>query len=250
MISLSAYRPVSDTKADLAPLELENAVVEEEKKHREELARTALGEALKKQIATAQKRAAAIQALSVSADQAKKDIARERLKEIKKRIEELLRMLAMFGGKGAKAVLQELKQLSNELRQAAAILNAPSGSSGEQAAPQTDAGAEGRQAYAEQQVSADVDAADVASGAGAADAAGASATGTGAGDAEPGLSHERDAGVGTEHRERTVTQEDSQRAEDQRLIEELKRKLDGMRVWVERMAKQEEIAQRRGAVKS
>jgi hypothetical protein len=246
MISLSTYRPVSDTPADPAPLELENAGFEEEKKHREELARAAISEALKKQIATAQKRAAAIQALSVSADQAKKEIARERLKEIKKRIEELLRMLAMFGGKGAKAVLQELKQLSNELRQAAAILNAPSGSSGEQAAPQTDAGAEGRQAYAEQQVSADVDAADAAN----------SASGAGAADAAAGASHEHEAGesgearVGVESRQATPAQEDAQRAEDQRLIEEIKRKLDGMRVSVERMVKQEEIAQRRDAVKS
>jgi hypothetical protein len=249
MISLSAYRPVSDTPADPAPLELENAGFEEEKKHREELARAAISEALKKQIATAQKRAAAIQALSVSADQAKKEIARERLKEIKKRIEELLRMLAMFGGKGAKAVLQELKQLSNELRQAAAILNAPSGSSGEQAAPQTDAGAEGRQAYAEQQVSADVDAADAANSAN-------SASGAGAADAAAGASHEHEAGesgearAGVESRQATPAQEDAQRAEDQRLIEEIKRKLDGMRVSVERMVKQEEIAQRRDAVKS
>jgi hypothetical protein len=263
MISLSIYRPAGAAQADraasaLAEAELESAAIEADNARREELARTAQNEALKKQLAYARKMADAIRALSVSVDQEKKAMARERLKEIKQRIQDLLRMLALFGGKGSKSLLQELKQLSNQLREAAAILSAPSsGSSGgaspgdagsagsagdtggaaeaasasaagaDQAVPVGAVETEGRQAYAEQQASADVEAADGASGA----------------------KDENQAGNGIEAREKNDAaaerQETAQRAEDARMVDEIKRKLDAFLASVERMVKQEEQDARR-----
>ncbi|MDR6984150.1 DNA-binding transcriptional MerR regulator [Rheinheimera pacifica] len=51
--------------------------------------------------------------------QAKKARARERVAEVKKRIDELKKMLMMFGGMAPKALLRELKQLAGELKGAA-----------------------------------------------------------------------------------------------------------------------------------
>lgn len=51
--------------------------------------------------------------------QAKKARARERVAEVKKRIDELKKMLVMFGGVAPKALLRELKQLAGELKGAA-----------------------------------------------------------------------------------------------------------------------------------
>lgn len=51
--------------------------------------------------------------------QAKKARARERVAEVKKRIDELKKMLVMFGGMAPKALLRELKQLAGELKGAA-----------------------------------------------------------------------------------------------------------------------------------
>ncbi|MFA9218053.1 MAG: hypothetical protein ACEQSK_13235, partial [Sphingomonadaceae bacterium] len=51
-----------------------------------------------------------------------KALARQRVAEIKEQIEALRRMLLLYGGMSAKSVLQQLKQLSSQLKQAAGIL--------------------------------------------------------------------------------------------------------------------------------
>jgi DNA-binding FrmR family transcriptional regulator len=97
-----------------------------------------------------------------------------RIEEIKKQIEMLKKMLALFGGKDAKAVLQQLKALASQLKQAAGVLrtspstdvpevpaapaqeNTQSAVSSDTAA--IDGYAEGRSAYAAQQASAAADA--------------------------------------------------------------------------------------------
>jgi len=135
-------------------------------------------ELLQKQLDLAKKNAAAIDGLSRRADLDQKALARQRVEEIKKQIEALQKMLLMFGGKDAKSLLQQLKQLASQLKQAAAILKAPT-ETGVAAAPSAestpsaesvpsvdgapsvdtgDAHAEGRNAYAEQQASADAEA--------------------------------------------------------------------------------------------
>jgi DNA-binding FrmR family transcriptional regulator len=132
---------------------------------------------LQKKLETARKNAAAIDGLSSKSDQDLKAAARMRIDEIKKQIEMLKKMLALFGGKDAKAVLQQLKQLASQLKQAAGVLRtSPSTdvpeipgvpaqeSTTSAAASDSDSGAddgfaEGRSAYAAQQASAAADAA-------------------------------------------------------------------------------------------
>jgi DNA-binding FrmR family transcriptional regulator len=120
-------------------------------------------ELLQKQLDLVKKNAAAIDGLSRRMDLDKKAWARERVEEIKKQIEALRKMLLLFGGKDAKSLLQQLKQLASQLKQAAEILQTPSdsGVADVAAAPPAqvgDAYAEGRNAYAEQQASADAEA--------------------------------------------------------------------------------------------
>lgn len=70
----------------------------------------------------AQEKLALSKAVRSSMDQhlqAKKARARERVAEVKKRIDELKKMLVMFGGMAPKALLRELKQLAGELKGAA-----------------------------------------------------------------------------------------------------------------------------------
>jgi DNA-binding FrmR family transcriptional regulator len=130
---------------------------------------------LQKKLETAKKNAAAIDGLSTRADLDLKAAARMRIEEIKKQIEMLKKMLALFGGKDAKAVLQQLKTLASQLKQAAGVLrtspstdvpdipatpaqeNTQSAAASETAA--IDGFAEGRSAYAAQQASAAADAA-------------------------------------------------------------------------------------------
>jgi DNA-binding FrmR family transcriptional regulator len=124
---------------------------------------------LQKKMETAKKNAATIDGLSRRADLDQKAAARMRIDEIKKQIEMLKKMLAMFGGKDAKAMLQQLKQLASQLKQAAGVLRTPADSSvpdvaatpaedSADSATADDGYAEGRSAYAAQQASADADA--------------------------------------------------------------------------------------------
>lgn len=187
---------------------------------------------------------------SAAADMAKA-AARERLEMIKKRIEALLQMLALLGGKGAKALLQELKQLSNQVKQAAAVLRADNG--GSDAAAQPDgasasagadqapapgadgqgaagASAEGRQAYAEQQLASDTDARL---------------------DHAQSHSHEdKDSGVVAAAAASSVPvaipasalaapHADAQKMEDERLIQTTSRALESLRSSVEKWVRQE-----------
>ena len=183
---------------------------------------------LQKQLDRAKKNAEAIDGLSRRADLDQKALARQRVKEIKEQIEALRRMLMLFGtGKDAKAVLQQLKQLASQLKQAANTLQTPSDSStsdvaaapssspspadadsGAEAAADapateaTDAYAEGRNAYAEQQASADAEAVQV-----------------------PSLSI------------------DPQRAEDEKQLEATSLALKSLRGMVEKMVKKQDRAQ-------
>lgn len=59
--------------------------------------------------------------------EAKKAQARERISDLKKRLEALKRLLAQFGERAAKPLLQQLKQLSGELKAAAKELKAAGG---------------------------------------------------------------------------------------------------------------------------
>jgi hypothetical protein len=132
---------------------------------------------LQKQMETARNNAQAIDQISNRVDQDQKSLARQRVEEIKKQIEALRKMLALFGGKDAKAVLQQLKQLANQLKQAAGVLRTSSdaGIPDINAMPAEDGAAsatvdteaadgyeEGRQAYAEQQASAEAEASSLA----------------------------------------------------------------------------------------
>jgi DNA-binding FrmR family transcriptional regulator len=123
---------------------------------------------LQKQRDIAKKNAAAVNSMPSGA-QDQKALARQRVKEIKEQIEALRRMLMLFGGKDAKAVLQQLKQLASQLKQAAGVLKATPDASVPDVAetPTTDESAsaaatgsyaEGRDAYAEQQAAADAEA--------------------------------------------------------------------------------------------
>jgi DNA-binding FrmR family transcriptional regulator len=123
---------------------------------------------LQKKMETAKKNAATIDGLSRRADLDQKAAARMRIDEIKKQIEMLKKMLAMFGGKDAKAMLQQLKQLASQLKQAAGVLRTPADSNvpdvaatpaedSADSATADDGYAEGRSAYAAQQASADAD---------------------------------------------------------------------------------------------
>lgn len=112
---------------------------------------------LQKQAEIAKKNAATIDGLSARMDQDKKALARQRVEEIKKEIEALRKMLQLFGGADAKAVLQQIKQLASELKQAAGVLK----TSSESGVPDVTSTqpVDGYAAYAEQQASADAEAA-------------------------------------------------------------------------------------------
>lgn len=115
---------------------------------------------LQKQRDLAQKNANAIDGLSLRADQDQKSQARQRIAEIKEQIEALRRMLLLFGGKDAKAVQQQLKQLAAQLKQAAGVLKTSPDISVPDTPNTPNAGddyQEGRDAYAEQQASADAE---------------------------------------------------------------------------------------------
>jgi len=60
----------------------------------------------------------------------RKDAARQRLEDIKKRIEMLKQLVMALGPAAAKGALRQLKQLAQELGQAAAVLKEPSGGGG------------------------------------------------------------------------------------------------------------------------
>ncbi|MYM70206.1 hypothetical protein GTP45_25865 [Pseudoduganella sp. FT55W] len=115
---------------------------------------------LDKQLEQIKKNAATIDGLSARMDQDKKAQARQRVEEIKKEIEALRKMLLLYGDSDAKAVLQQIKQLASELKQAAGVLK----TSSESGVPDvtTTQPVDGYAAYAEQQASADAEAATAA----------------------------------------------------------------------------------------
>lgn len=69
-----------------------------------------------------QKAAAATKAYQQELTEARQARARERLEEIKRRIEQLKSLVMMFGASNAKGMLRELKELAGELRQVAGTL--------------------------------------------------------------------------------------------------------------------------------
>ncbi|PZW65325.1 hypothetical protein F471_03804 [Pseudomonas sp. URMO17WK12:I1] len=62
-------------------------------------------------------------------DESRKDAARQRLEDIKKRIEMFKQLVVALGPSAAKGALRQIKQLAQELGQAAAVLKEPSGGS-------------------------------------------------------------------------------------------------------------------------
>ncbi|MBV7538379.1 hypothetical protein KW842_21625 [Duganella sp. sic0402] len=181
---------------------------------------------LQKQMETARKNAEVVDRLSSRVDRDQKDAARQRVEEIKKQIEALRRMLLLFGGKDAKSVLQQLKALASQLKQAAGVLKTSSdaGVPDVSAVPTdtnvpnaenetSDEYSEGRNAYAEQQASADAEAA-------------AAAT----------------VNIGPQL---PASKFDPQRAEDERKLEATTAALKSLRATAERMVKQQELEARR-----
>lgn len=81
-------------------------------------------------LAASRKIAASLQSFQSRANESRKDQARERLEVVKRRIEELKRLLMMFGGLGGKGLVRELRQLAGELGQAAKVLSEPFSSGG------------------------------------------------------------------------------------------------------------------------
>lgn len=69
-----------------------------------------------------QKAAAAAKAYQQELTEARQNRARERLEEIKRRIEQLKSLVMMLGAGSAKGMLRELKQLAGELKQVAGTL--------------------------------------------------------------------------------------------------------------------------------
>jgi len=152
---------------------------------------------LHKKLDIANKNSDAIDGLSRKSDQDQKALARQRVDEIKKEIEALKKMLALFGGKDAKAVLQQLKQLASQLKQASGILRAsPEASVPDAPAP------DGYGAYAEQQASADAEAANAVAP--------------------------------------VAAPFDAQRAEDEKQLDAVTQALKGLRASVERLARQQD----------
>lgn len=67
--------------------------------------------------------------MQVCQNESRKDAARQRLEDIKKRIEMLKQLVVALGPSAAKGALRQIKQLAQELGQAAAVLKEPSGGS-------------------------------------------------------------------------------------------------------------------------
>lgn len=253
MSSISSSMPLTRTLARAEARVGTSADNADQASQVDRLRELSLAELHKKQLDEMRKRAAVVKALNSAATDVAKAAARERLEMIKKRIEALLQMLALLGGKGAKALLQELKQLSNQAKQAAAVLRADSGDSGssdagappDPASAGADAGAgaasvpgadgqgaagasaEGRQAYAEQQLASDTDARlDHAQSHDEKDGADASAAASVLPVAVPA------SALSKPHT-------DAQKMEDERLIQSTVRALESLRSSVEKLAKQE-----------
>ncbi|MTV37563.1 hypothetical protein [Duganella radicis] len=154
-------------------------------------------ELMQKKLDIAKKNAAATDGLSRKADQDQKALARQRVDEIKKEIEALRKMLALFGGKDAKALLQQLKQLASQLKQVSGVLRAAP----ENSVPDTQT-PDGYGAYAEQQASADAEAATTV---------------------QP-----------------VAAPFDAQRAEDEKQLDSVSQSLKGLRATVERLVRQQD----------
>jgi len=260
-------QPLSSIRS-LPPLpEPATSAADEAQKRKVELMRDARAKAQKKQAAAVRQRAASMSAASAIKVPSAKDQARAQIARIKERIEQLKHMLLMLGGHAAQAVLQELRQLASELKQAVATLKAASSSSPGVSAPAAPRGgdtggaegagaaestggtaasgdtggesggsgdvhAEGRAAYAEQQSAADAEAAAPVSE----DAGGADAEATTEQPAE-------DAPDVREHGDRPTAQpKDGLQASDRELIESVQEKLKALRKLAEQMARQEKLA--------
>lgn len=70
---------------------------------------------------------AKLRAMQASQQEARKDAARQRLEDIKKRIEMLKQLVIALGPAAAKGALRQIKQLAQELGQAASVLKEASG---------------------------------------------------------------------------------------------------------------------------
>ncbi len=122
--SAGSTAPSSGTQADAARLLMSAAQGDQETATRYLSARVTLSnDALNKVLEYGQ----AISRLSTDVMASRKDLARARIEEIKKRIEVLKKMLALMGPEAAKGVLREIRQLAGQLSAAADTLKQGAG---------------------------------------------------------------------------------------------------------------------------
>ncbi len=226
----------------------DQAAAAERRRREAEAVEAELAKARQEETAAARQQAASVSGAGgmrgVSAQKIAQDMARERIAQIKERIAQLKMLLVTLGGAAAKAVLQELRQLGAELKQAAAALNSSSSSApaasvaapaaaaspapaGDGGSASSDSHGEGRAAYAEQQAAADAD--PVATGSEDVSAADAEAV------------HDEEASAGTPGNDGGVPSQSAQRSSDRESIESVQEQLRALRKMAERMLEQERL---------
>ncbi|TBU73247.1 hypothetical protein [Phytopseudomonas daroniae] len=88
-----------------------------------------LSDYAQKRMKTMREASAKLRAMQANQQESRKDAARQRLEDIKKRIEMLKQLVMALGPSAAKGALRQIKQLAQELGQAASVLKEPSGGS-------------------------------------------------------------------------------------------------------------------------
>lgn len=86
-----------------------------------------LSDYTRKRMQTLREATAKLRAIQANQQESRKEAARQRLEDIKKRIEMLKQLVMALGPAAAKGALRQIKQLAQELGQAASVLKEPSG---------------------------------------------------------------------------------------------------------------------------
>ncbi|SDI03674.1 hypothetical protein SAMN05216588_110127 [Pseudomonas flavescens] len=86
-----------------------------------------LSDYARKRMKSMREATAKLRAMQRNRQEARKDAARQRLEDIKQRIEMLKQLVAALGPEAAKGMLRQIKQLAQELGQAASVLKEGSG---------------------------------------------------------------------------------------------------------------------------
>lgn len=108
-----------------APSAAESEAAVEPEKQRPSVTLT-LSDYTRKRMQTMREATAKMRAMQSAQQEARKDAARQRLEDIKRRIEMLKQLVMALGPAAAKGALRQIKQLAEELGQAASVLKEPS----------------------------------------------------------------------------------------------------------------------------